>query len=515
MDPRDLDAHLPAEKVRMAALLAAAAFAVLLPVSRLNYLLFHASVETVSLLVAFGIFVVAWYTRDFVENAYLAVLGSGFLTVGFVTMLHAFAYKGMGVFSGRDADLATQLWIISRLLLAASFLLAVASFRVRLSPRWTLAGFSAATIGALATVWVWPVFPVMYVEGTGLTTLKVGLEYFVIALLAVSFALMWRERGRFAPRVSHTLLTAVGSMIVAELTFTLYAGVYDFANFLGHYFALVGSGLVFLALVDSALTRPFTLLFRELQERERSERRIAETLQTAILTVPESIASIEFGQAHVSATTNAKVGGDFYDLFTPQADLVAFVIGDMCGKGIGAAAATSMVRTTLRGFAYHDPSPAEVLWRANEALHHQMPHDRFATVLYGVIDVRTGVARVASAGHPAPVVCSENSAICLDVPTNPPLGVVPGFRFETAEIELASGDMLVMFTDGLLDAGRHEDAFGEERVADVVATLGTAPAALAPALLDAALSHARGRISDDMAVLALRLRSAAAEECAS
>ncbi|MFW6190810.1 MAG: MASE3 domain-containing protein, partial [Candidatus Bipolaricaulota bacterium] len=89
-----------------------------------NYLLFHSLAELFSIVVAFGIFVVAWNSRTFHENDYLTFIGIAYLFVGSIDLIHTLAYEGMGVFPNYGADLPTQLWIIGRYMESLSLLLA-------------------------------------------------------------------------------------------------------------------------------------------------------------------------------------------------------------------------------------------------------------------------------------------------------------------------------------------------------------------------------------------------------
>jgi serine phosphatase RsbU (regulator of sigma subunit) len=478
----------------------------LYPLSQVDYLLFHSLVETFAALVAVGIFVIAWNTRAINETEYLGVLGAGMFFVGLTTLVHMLAYKGMGVFHNTTANLPTQLWIVSRLFAGSAFVAAGVSLRRRVRARPAFVAFAVVWFVAMATLSIWPVFPEMYAPGVGLTPLKIALEYVIMALFAVSAWLLWRNRKSFDTSIVRMLLVAIALMIAGEMAFTLYVDVYGVLNLLGHYLVLASAVLVYVALIDSALTRPYALLFRELHRREQEEHRIADVLQSSLLSAPERVRSIELGSAHRSATTGALVGGDFYDLWSPSRGKVAFVLGDVCGKGIEAAASTAMVRTTIRSFSYVDPSPGEVLHRANEAVARQLPEDKFVTVVYGLIDAATGEATVASAGHPDPIVRrGHGETSLLDLPRNPPLGVVPGQGFDASEVTLAAGELLVLYTDGLVDAGWRNGAFGTERALDVVARVASenAPSA-ARALLEAAVAYASEALSDDVAVVALR-----------
>ena len=482
--------------------------AVLYPLSLSDFLLFHSLVETFTVLVSFGIFVIAWHTRAIAENRFLAVMGTGFLYVGLTTMLHTLAYKGMGVFPGVGANLATQLWVLSRVLEVATVLVAGIALIRPFSVRWSLAGFGALCAVGLATIFVWPVFPVMYVDGVGLSPMKTVIEYVLMVLLGASLVVVWRNRRKFEPGISQLLLGSIVLMIATEYSFTLYIGVTGIPSFVGHYFALMSFLLIYRALVETSLRRPFALLFRELKETQLAEHDIAEVLQSALVSAPDRVASVDFGYAFQSATIAARVGGDFFDLYAPSDRHVAFVIGDVCGKGIAATAATAMLRTTLRVLAYENPEPAHVLARANGVVRRQLSSEKFITLIYGVIDSQSGVVVVGAAGHPDPVMVRDGRAEALELPSNPPLGVIERHEFSVGHVTLAPGDTLMLYTDGCIDAGPHHDSFGIGRVIETMSARHDGPRRAAHAVLEAASRYAGGSLSDDVAVIGIRFAGA-------
>lgn len=493
-------------KARMAgiAIVSVVAGIVLLPVSQIDYLLFHSLVETFSVVVAVGIFIISWNTRAISGTRYLPVLGTGLFFAGVTGVLHMLAYKGMGVFPGMDVDLATQLWIISRFFIAGAFVLAGLSLEHRIDAAWTLVGFAAVWVLAMFSLFAWHVVPPMLIAGRGLTVFKIGSEYIVVAALAFAAWLLLREGRPFEPWVTRLLLASIVSAAAAELAFTLYVDVYGITNTIGHYLALLSSVLIYVALIDAALTRPYGVLFHELNDREQAERRIADVLQSTLLTTPERIDAVTLGFAHQSATSGALVGGDFYDLFSPASGRVAFIVGDVCGKGVEAAATTAMIRTVIRSFAYESPEPARVLQRASEVVERELPDDKFVTVLFGVIDLATGETLLGSAGHPGPVLRSGGVTSELTLPRNPPLGVLLDQRFETSRTVLREGDLLVMFTDGLLDAGWPRGGFGARRIVAAVQGGSLDPSKATSALLRTATAYAGGVLTDDVEVVALR-----------
>jgi len=234
-----------------------------------SYNLFHSLAEVFAVLVAGGIFMVAWNTRRIAQTPYLLLLGVAFLFVGGLDLLHALAYKGMGVFPGRGAELATQLWIAARSLEAASLLAAPLVVGRRLNP-WGL----LFTYGALTAVLVLAIFtghfPACYVEGSGLTPFKKLSEYLVCLVLLGAGVAFWLRRRLVDREVLRLVLWSIACTIAAELCFTLYISVYGLANEVGHILKVISFYLIYRATIAASLTRPYEVLFRDLQAREHN-----------------------------------------------------------------------------------------------------------------------------------------------------------------------------------------------------------------------------------------------------
>ena len=248
--------------------------------SRVNYLLFHGLVEVFSVVVACGVFMIAWNSRRFHENGFFLALGIASLFVAGVDFLHAMAYQGMGVFPGRGANLATQLWLVARYLGAAGFLLALYFVNRRPRPTLLFGGYLAATLLLLTAVFA-GVFPVCFRPASGLTPFKIDSEYLVCLLLAGALLLLRRRRRHFAPEVLQLLHLSIGAFILSELAFTLYTDAYGLANVAGHLFKVASFYFLYRGMIVTGLTRPYDLLFRELKESEERYRILYE--QTPVM----------------------------------------------------------------------------------------------------------------------------------------------------------------------------------------------------------------------------------------
>jgi PAS domain S-box-containing protein len=231
---------------------------------------------------------------------------------------------------------------------------------------------------------------------------------------------------------------------------------------------------------------------------------IADTLQASLLppVLPE-IPAIELAAAYRPAGAGLEVGGDFYDVFSTAEDQWYAVVGDVCGKGAEAAAVTALARYTIRAAAVRRRSPSAILrWLSDAMLQQAAEEDgRFCTIACAHVDVSRSPARVtiACGGHPLPmVVRSDGTTEQLGVPGTL-LGLVASPDLQDRTAELHGGDTLVLYTDGLTEAGAPARVWAPE---ELEATGGSA-AATVDHLLAAAVdpvAHAR----DDVAVLALR-----------
>ena len=141
-----------------------------------SYLFFHSLVEMFSILVAFVIFILVWNTRRLLDNHYLLLIGIASLCSGALDLVHLLAYKGMGVFPGYDANLATQLWVAFRSVFSVSFFLASFFITRKLNPEKTLAVSIAVTAFVLASICLGQFRPCS-VTGSGLTHCKIVSEH--------------------------------------------------------------------------------------------------------------------------------------------------------------------------------------------------------------------------------------------------------------------------------------------------------------------------------------------------
>lgn len=287
-------------------------------------------------------------------------------------------------------------------------------------------------------------------------------------------------------------------------------------------------------LVGQALARA------QIFDRERSN---AETLQRAMLpqVLPQP-ASFTLAGQYEPVATGAVVGGDFYDAFFLQDGRLALLIGDVVGRGVAAATVMGQIRAAARGAALSSPEPASVMaaldvlvegldemWPASVALGAAPDQaggflasgfggELFVTLLYGLLDPATGEVVLASAGHCPPAVVprrpgsggadggaddaddSEGRARLVDLTIGPPLGL--GGARQAHALRLGDGELLLAYTDGLLERRTRPMARGEERLLSVLDALEHTSAHRACELVLEEMGRGEG-FEDDCAVLAV------------
>lgn len=254
---------------------------------------------------------------------------------------------------------------------------------------------------------------------------------------------------------------------------------------------------------------------REVEHRLRevlSERtRIASALQASLL--PAALPPVEglrMAARYHPAGDGREIGGDFYDVFPLAGGEWGVVLGDVSGKGAEAAAVTALIRYTLRTLATQARSPREVLRAVNAALLRQTADERYCTLVYLVVRACDGRGRrcvtVCLGGHPQPFLVRAGGAVQPVGALGTALGLIPDADLHEVDVDLGPGDLLCLFTDGLVEARRGKELFGEARVAGVLADhRGESPEDVAQALEQAARDFRGRQLSDDLAVLVLEV----------
>jgi PAS domain S-box-containing protein len=236
--------------------------------------------------------------------------------------------------------------------------------------------------------------------------------------------------------------------------------------------------------------------------------RTARTLQESLLPprLPD-VPGIDVGARYRAAGEGNEVGGDFYDVFAVPAGGWGVVIGDVCGKGAEAAALTALVRYTLRALASATTPPSAILAELNRSIRRQRSDNRFCTVTYAhLTPVPTG-ARVtlAAGGHPLPAVLRAGGQVEYVGCPGTLLGVLQDPRLRDSSVELGPGDSLVLYTDGVTDAGAPEHLVEPDELAAKLAKCRRDAASEVARCLEEAVVTDGFEPHDDIAILVVRV----------
>ena len=248
----------------------------------------------------------------------------------------------------------------------------------------------------------------------------------------------------------------------------------------------------------------YRLLAEENERLFRQQRDIAENLESALLSIPSEIGQVRIGHLYRSATEAARVGGDFYDVFEAKGGMVCVLVGDVAGHGIQAARTATLVKDVVHAFTHQSVRPHEVLRRTNSLLvEKQLPG--FVTLFLGILDGGTGSLRFSSAGHPEALLKRVNGEIESLGSGSPPIGIDPDAVWRTGDVELQPGDILLLYTDGVTEARRDGEFFGEQRLKALLRRRRLSVERLPHVILDQVLAFSGGNLRDDIAMLSLQL----------
>lgn len=246
---------------------------------------------------------------------------------------------------------------------------------------------------------------------------------------------------------------------------------------------------------------------RQHQHRTGREQHEAQAIQRALL--PPDLPEVPGCDIAVRWTAASGFGGDWYDVAVVSTGRLALCIGDVCGKGLPAALLMANVQASARAFTAADMPPSAVVTSLNRDLLRHVGLHRFVTLCCAVYDPASHRLTYSNAGHIPPIVLHPDGSVTLLEAGGTVVGAFCDSRYDEESIELRSGDRLVMFTDGIAEAGPSPDCqFADERLLDVLRQQRPAQAArpIVDAVFEAAASFAGGEFQDDATVLAFLIQ---------
>jgi phosphoserine phosphatase RsbU/P len=242
-------------------------------------------------------------------------------------------------------------------------------------------------------------------------------------------------------------------------------------------------------------------------ERAKTKRRVATELEIARNVQQKlfphqsrRLATIDYAGQCIPAR---EVSGDYYDFLDVGDSAIGFVLADVSGKGVAAALLMANLQACFRSQSREAlMQPASILRTVNKLFHESTSPEHFATLFFGMYDDRTRRLRYANCGHVPPFLMRAGGAVDRLEPTATVLGVFSNWSCEEGTVELCSGDTLVMFTDGVTEAGvENEREFGEE---GLLAAIRASTGCSAEGLMNQIIDAVQGETHDDVTVVAVR-----------
>lgn len=235
----------------------------------------------------------------------------------------------------------------------------------------------------------------------------------------------------------------------------------------------------------------------------KSEDEQARAIQTRLL--PSETPQFAGFEIATAWRESAQVSGDYFDVFALGDERIALCIADVSGKGLAAATLMSELHEAVRGFAPDAESPADLCTKVNQALCKPGPQTRYITMFYGVLD-RDKRLRYESAGHCLPVLVSADGSVWFPASFSGVIGIFSHWLYENQEVQLRSGDYLLLISDGILMAeNRRHEEFGYQRlIAAVESGRNNGAEALSNEILAAVGKFCGGKLRDEASLIVVR-----------
>lgn len=200
------------------------------------------------------------------------------------------------------------------------------------------------------------------------------------------------------------------------------------------------------------------------------------------------------------------VGGDLFDFFISNEKLF-FCIGDVSGKGVPASLVMAVTRTLFRNISAHTTEPSHIVDAMNAAFNDSNDNNMFVTLFVGVLDLQTGLLRYSNAGHEAPYLLTGDGELTfVQCDSNLPIGVTTSIKYSEQQVEMASGSIIFLYTDGLTEAEDAQlDLFGKQRITHVIKPFSGSPQELIERMIDAVHQFVGDtEQSDDLTMLSIK-----------
>ncbi len=471
-----------------------------------SYIVWHNLFEFSSIIISICIFCVSYYSFEQNRNFRYLFLGNMLLLMGLIDFFHAMSFKGMPDFliANATSNRATTFWIIARLIGGFGMLIA-SMIPLKLKFRFNKLWFFVLPVGIslliLNLVTYHPGFlPPMYIEGTGLSEIKIKLEFVVIFLMLFAVIFLLSEFKKNKDRFSIILSCAILIGIYSELAFTLYVDVYGLYNFLGHLLKFIMYFIIFRVIFVQSIKQPYQELTAAKDElknyadnldrivEQRTEQinlihqnllddlEYARDIQRAML--PKSLPNTAVAAFESCYFPAERVSGDFYNVFRIDETKIGLYIGDVSGHGVSAAMLTVFLNQSIQSKKENQNYRKETLLPSDVLKNIYLDFNRtdfksevYIVMLYGILDLETKEFTFASAGLNVPplVVDSSGKVTELNIKGFPICKLPNNYdvAYQNSTIQLGKGDKVLFYTDGLIEAAnQHQIVYSDLRLKD-------------------------------------------------
>lgn len=468
-----------------------------------GYLTWHIIFEFTSVLVSFSIFTVTYFIYTESGSLRMIILGCAFLAMGLLDAFHALSFKGMADFfiSNDTANRATTLWVLSRTIGCIGFLISIyIPYHRKSNIKNNIFAFVTVIISIalfLGTTYTPDIFPVMLIEGQGLTKIKLVIEYFIILVLGYTFILVAVEYEKTRLIREYIFLVALILLIFSEFAFTNYGSVYDAYNYLGHIYKIIAFMILYKAIYIENISIPYREMKKartELKEysdnlniivKQRTKEledmnnvlmtdiEYAKEIQRCLLPInmPQD-KPVSFSAEYIPAQ---RLSGDFYNVIKLDENNIAIYIGDVSGHGVSAAMLTVFAHQNIKPLKEEENyneliSPGYVLktiFRDFNKTNFNV--ETYIVMLYGVYNINNKRFTYASAGINVPpyIIKGSGEVVEMDVKGFPicKLGDYYVPFYDDREVQLETGDKILFYSDGLVEAKNiKNEVNGQEKI---------------------------------------------------
>ncbi len=252
-----------------------------------------------------------------------------------------------------------------------------------------------------------------------------------------------------------------------------------------------------------------TRMYADVLEKQRIENELMIAKQIQERFLPKSFPDLPCLKVEAMNYPSRQVGGDYYDIYRLTHTKIAVVIADVSGKGVPAALLMASLQSILKSESTADRCPSQVVSKVNKEIYEQTEGQNFITLFYMVIDTESASAIYCNAGHVPPLILSANNEVRYLANTDIVLGVDASATYHDTEVDLSNGDIILLYTDGIVDEfDEKEYRFGEENLVRVLAQAKDDDLkSILEKIRDKIVEHTSGKIQDDLSAMILRFET--------